>query len=108
MIVFLFLVYLVFQATAVIAWSFVSAEHMRIARRVWMDNWCFYLLYLSNSLLKSVFLTHSCIYDLNIIFRSCVYQYSVCRGIYFTFHGDAADNEPSEGEKKASVQIPAH
>ncbi len=55
MIVFFFFSLFSISATAVIAWSFVSAEHMRIARRVWMDNWCFYLLYLSNGLLKSVF-----------------------------------------------------
>lgn len=31
-----------------------------------------------------------------LFFRNCVYEYFVCRRIYFTFHGDAADNEPSD------------
>lgn len=48
--------------------------------------------------------------------RNCVHEYFVCRRIYFTFHGDAADNEPSDRalalasleEKKKEHSDPAY
>lgn len=58
-----------------------------------------------------------CVYYLNILFRNCVHEYFVCRRIYFTVHGDAADNEPSdralalaslEGKKKKERSDPAY
>lgn len=31
-----------------------------------------------------------------LFFCNCVHEYLVCRIIFLTFHGDAADNEPSD------------
>lgn len=74
MIVFIFLVYLLFQATAVIAWSFVSAEHMRIARRVWMDNWCFYLLYISHIVYQwTVLFKRTTVFMIWILFSAAMF-----------------------------------